>query len=243
MTRGSNFLLQGETMRRILPIAGAVFALSMHTGLIGQEKSSALAVINFENRSIFDATAYEALSTGLPRLMYLHLKPVRELNVVDRTALARILDSLKLEQAGLVTGNAARQVGTLTGADRLLMGSFMVLPDGRIRIDVRLVESMTGKAQLAEEVTGKTDDIRRLMHKLMEKVFETLPISPEIRKQVLKNKPSNVSFEAMRWYASGEVFLDRGDRQKALQCFQKCLDLAPDFTEASVRLRSLTGNQ
>lgn len=122
--------------------------------------------------------------------------------VVERADLQKSLDEQKLSLSGLVKQDEAVQIGRLTGAKILILGSIVEL-DSTLIISARITGAETGRIAGAR-VKGKTsDDLSDLAEQLAEEVSKTLtsragelvaaPVSPEDRvesiKKALGDKP------------------------------------------------------
>ena len=81
------------------------------------------------------------------------------LEVVERERLDRILEELNLNCSGLAARDACQQVGKIVGADKMVFGEYLRLPDGRTRVLVRIVDVETSlvDAGLEATVSGGAD--------------------------------------------------------------------------------------
>ena len=196
-----------------------------------------LAVLDFENNSFFNADAVQPLSKGLGQMMATELSRCTSVRIVERRKLQRLVDELKLAQAGVTDEENAVQVGRMAGAQNLVFGGYLVMPDGKMRMDVRVVEVETGLTLQAGEATGRTRDALSLVRKLSRKVLKDLELrltAPDDR------PPGNVSLEALTQFSKGVEFEDQGEADRAAECFRKALALEPDFGPAKDRLGRLS---
>lgn len=66
-------------------------------------------------------------------------------SIVERTLIEKILSEQKLALTGVVSDASAQKVGKLSGAGIILSGSISDLKGGRMEVNVRLIETESGK--------------------------------------------------------------------------------------------------
>ncbi|HEX9933554.1 MAG TPA: CsgG/HfaB family protein [bacterium] len=197
-----------------------------------------IAVLDFENNSLFNRDEYQSLSKGLAEMMITGLNQYGALRVVERQKLRSIIEEIQLSQTGMVSETSSLRAGKLLGAQNLVFGGFMVATGNKIRIDVRIVEVETGLTVKANEVTGKTNDILSLIAKLNAKILRDLNVRiSETGKKFEETKPVDV--KALMFFSQGVGFEDAGEGDQAAACYQKALDIEPNFQQAKARLERL----
>ena len=89
------------------------------------------------------------------------------LHMVERAEIGKALTELKLQSTGLAEPQDVKKVGKLLGADRLIVGSYLVR-DNQLLINARLLDVRTGRVTPggAANVTGNRDDVLLLVHQL-----------------------------------------------------------------------------
>src|SRR5262245_18395030 len=112
-----------------------------------------LAISDFDNNIVTERERLEPLRKGLAQMFTSELSQLQDLQLVERADLHRVLEEMKLAQAGLVDEKSAPQVRKLVGAQHLLLGGFIYLPNKKIRLDARVVEVETGRTLRAGEST------------------------------------------------------------------------------------------
>lgn len=198
-----------------------------------------LAVLDFENNSFFNPEEYHPLSKGLAEMMITEMNQVQAIRVVERRKLRSLLDELKLTQSGVLSEKSSVQVGRLLGAQHLVFGGYMVTLNEKIRIDVRIVEVETGLTIKAGEVTGKTKQILSLIKKLSKKILKDLNVRMTKNEKRSFEKSQKLNMKAVVLFSKGLEFEDRRQWVEAKQCYQKSLDIEPQFQQARVRIQEL----
>lgn len=89
------------------------------------------------------------------------------LRMVERSEIRQALGELKLQATGLVEPQQVKQVGKLLGADRLVVGSYLVR-DGQLLVNARLLDVHTGRVTPggAANATGDPGNVLPLIHRL-----------------------------------------------------------------------------
>lgn len=218
-----------------LLLLGVVFCLIVSPAFSNPPLT--IAVLDFENHSLLNAESYGSLTSGLAQMMISTISPIESLTLVERQRLQTILDEIKLDQAGVTDSGAASSIGQLAGAKYLVFGAYMVVPGDKIRIDVRIVEVETGLTLLAEEVTGKTKQILKLVKKLSEKLVKELAVSLTKEELKLLQQSQDVPMQAILDYSEGLQLEDKKSWKAAGACYLKALKTAPKFELAHQRAR------
>jgi len=198
--------------------------------------SPTIAVLDFENHSFVDADTYASLTAGLSQMMVSAIAPIQSLNIVERQRLKTILDEIKMAQAGYGADDSSARIGRLAGARYLVLGGFMVAPGDKIRIDVRVIEVETGLTLLADEVTGKTRQILKLIDQLSLKLVRKLDIRLNRDDERLLSKSEDVPMQAILHYSEGLHLEDQREWKKAGASYLKATQIAPHFQPARERL-------
>lgn len=222
--------------RPVMIIALAILCLaSVHV----HAAETTLAVLDFENNSIFNVEAYASLSRGLAQMMISALDPIQSIEVIERQKFGALLDEIKMAQSGFGSDAVLERIGQMSGAKHLLFGSFMVTPDDKIRMDVRLVEVETGKTVKAEEVTGKTKKILELIDKLGIKFVKNLNVQLSKSEKNMLNRSEDVPMQAIVVYSQGLIHEDNKQDKDAYLAYKKAMQIAPEFKQAERQMNAL----
>lgn len=198
-----------------------------------------LAVLDFENNSFFNPEVYHPLSKGLAEMMITEMNQVQSIRVVERRKLRSLFDELKLSQSGVITEESSVQVGKMLGVQHLVFGGYMVTLGEKIRIDVRVVEVETGLTIKAGEVTGKTKQVLSLIKRLSKKILKDLHIRMTKKEARSFEKSQKLDMKAVVLFSEGLEFEDRDQWAKAKECYQRALQMEPQFQQARMRIQKL----
>ncbi len=201
-----------------------------------QTPRKTIAVLYFQNNSLADRQNMEPLQKGLADMLITELSKIQALKVIERNQLQQMIEEMKLGQSGMVDEQTAQKVGSLLGAQTLLLGSYVAMFGGKMRIDARIVEVETGRTIEAEEVTGKVKDLFKLVQKLSGKIAKALNVKlTKADKKRLKTV-QNKSFDAALYFSKGLEFEDAGQLDQAKTMFQKALKINPKYKSAQIEL-------
>jgi TolB-like protein len=128
-------------------LAVAALTLPMAIGSAGAQGTPStrptVAVMYFTNGAISNNAEYAPLSKGLAEMMITELSANTNIRVVERDRLQALLAEQDLGATGRVEKETAAKIGKTLGALHMLMGSFVIDPKQRIRMDVRAINTET----------------------------------------------------------------------------------------------------
>ena len=228
-------------MRRICMFAALCACFTLQDGFT--QSGRTLAVLYFENNSLSKKQEMEPLCKGLTDMLITELDKIEQFQVVERAQLQQLLEEIKLDQSGIIDSKSAVEVGKMLGAQDMLLGSFMHMLDGKLRIDVRIVNVETGVTIKAEEVTGKPKDLYKLLQDLVVKIARNLDIKLTGTDTRRLEQVDNKSFSAALFYAKGLEYEDAGDNDHAMEMYKKALQENAEFSKARERVTALKKKQ
>jgi tetratricopeptide (TPR) repeat protein len=175
---------------------------------------------------------YEPLGRGLSELITVDLAKVEALTLVERLRLQVILDELEFGQREAVDPTSAPRLGRLLGAGTLVGGTYSVVGDRDVQLDISSWNLVTN--QPPPVVTG-ADVLANLFALEKDIVFGLigqfgLELSLE-EQEAIRSVPTQ-NLEAFLAFSRGLIDEDRGAYRSALQHFQQAVTLDPGFQQA-----------
>ncbi|AKJ05283.1 TolB-like protein [Archangium gephyra] len=192
-----------------------------------------LAVLYFDNNT--GKPALDVLRKGFADMMVTDLSAVRQLQVVEREKLQKLLDELKLQQSSYFDPKTLQRLGQGMGAQFAVTGSILAV-DPSLRIDVRLVEIATSKVLLAEKVTGQKNQLFDLQQKLVGRFVKAL--LPRLD-QLPRPRSRAPDVDTLLSYSKGIDLADQGKLQEASDQLAAVVSQAPTFLLARQRHEEL----
>ncbi len=226
-------------MRQRTILCGLVYVALFMIMASPARSQQTLAVLDFDNNSIFDRERFEPLRKGLAQMFTSELSKVTALRLVERADLQRVVEEMKLGQAGMVDAATAQQVGKLVGAQNLLLGGFVALGGGKMRIDVRIVTVETGRTVKAEEKSGKENQLFEMVSALNRKLIRDLADKISSKDEAALGELRNVKFSAMLLFSQGVAAEDKGNLVLAREKYRAALKEDEGFAAAKARLSAV----
>jgi len=142
--------------------------LPFAVGLAVAAEPITLAVTDFQPLGVFPDQA-----VAVAEILRTELVGLPGVRVIERSQLARVIEERSLSTAGMTTGEAA-ELGALTGADYIAVGSLSALGE-TYTLAVRLVDVESSEAVLGETVTvGTTAELPWACRDLAKALAETI---------------------------------------------------------------------
>ena len=208
----------------------------------GQDTRPGIAVFAFTNGGSYGQQKedYDALERGMAGMLISELAANPALRVVERENIQHLVDEQNLGASGRVDAQTASKIGKLVGARYAVMGDFIDLY-GDFRVDVRVVNVETSEIIKTEKATLQREHLFDLVRTVAAALNKDLNL-PALPHQVSEQRMSRqVPTEALTFYSRALLYQDRGQRDKAIEYYNRALSVFPQYTEASEGLRRLQG--
>lgn len=131
-----------------------------------------IAVLDFQNLTGREEMRF--LEKAIPQILITDLMLCDKITIVERSRMQDILDEMQLALSGVIDEGTAVEIGTMAGANAILVGSITV--GGEVyRIDSRLVDVATAEVLLTEKKEWLSEDeIIRAVDELAEAIIRQL---------------------------------------------------------------------
>jgi TolB-like protein len=229
-----------ERMIRTIGTAALVAALlaGATASVPAQDARPGIAVLSFENGGSYgkDKEDFDALRKGIAAMLISELAHNPNVRLVDRSDIQHLLDQQGVAVAERVDLETASKIGKQVGARYVIAGSFIDLY-GDFRVDARIINVETGEIIKVVRSDPKLRD-RRDMSRMIQSVAERIMVDGKLPPLPAgtTQRPA-VPTEALALFSRALLYQDRGDKAKALEYYQKALDVYPGYSEASEGLR------
>ncbi|MCX5784629.1 MAG: hypothetical protein NTX59_02975 [Elusimicrobia bacterium] len=191
-----------------------------------------VAVMPFENVS--KDPALDWLSLGIPETVTNSLLAVKDLALVERIQVRKVMDEQKLQLTGAIDEKTAVKAGKLMGASVLVVGAFQKHAE-TVRLTARFVDVESGGILQTAQATGKLNDIFDLQDQIVKGLAENLNI--DLKKEELAKlgvRPTE-SLEAYQHFGQSALLEARKDLQGAVKELREATKLDPKFSLAKNR--------
>ena len=218
----------------------AILAAAVSSPVSGQDSRPGIAVFTFENGGSYgqDKEVFDALQVGLQQILITELASNQALRVVDRSRIKDLLAEQDLGAQGRVDANTAARLGRLVGARYVIMGGFIDFY-GDFRIDARIVNVETSEIMKTEKVQDKRDKLYTLVVSLANNLTRGVNL-PALPRQAMEQRQSReVPTEALTLYSRALLYTDRGNNERAIELYNRAIEVFPEYTEAKEALLQL----
>ncbi len=207
----------------------------------GADTRPGLAVLPFANGGSYGQAKedFDALERGMAGMMISELAANPAARVVEREEIQRLLDEQNLGAQGRVDAGTAAKIGKLVGARYMVMGTFVDFY-GDFRVDVRLVNTETGEIVKTESERMQRDHLFDIIRNVAARLMKDANL-PALPRQTGEQRMSRqVPTEALTYYSRALLLADRGQKDKAVEMFNRALAIFPDYAEAKDGLQRVS---
>jgi len=228
-------------MRARSLLALLAFASLPLGGLAAQGATDArpgVAVFEFENGGSIgqDSLNFAGLQRGIPGMLISELSANTAWRVVEREQVQKLLDEQNLGSTGRVDAQTAAKIGKLVGAKYAVLGTFIDF-SGDFRVDIRLVNVETSEIMKTEHAVMSRDKLFGIITDVATRLMKDVNLPPLPKQTADARMSRQVPTEALTYYSRALLYQDRGQKDKAVEMYNKALAVFPEYTEAQQGLR------
>jgi tetratricopeptide (TPR) repeat protein len=191
----------------------------------------AVAVLGFKNLSGDPQKSW--LSTALSEMLTTELGEGDQLRTIPGESVAQMKLSLALPDADSFSKKTLGRIRQNLGSDDVVMGSYVVLGNGQLRLDLRLQDTKAGETLATVSEKGSEEQIDDLIGKAGAELRSKLGVQALSEAQtavVRASLPSNP--EAARLYSQGLQDLRVYNALSARDALEKATAIEPSFAPA-----------
>ena len=207
--------------------------LGAQQGGRSQDTRPGIAVLPFSNGGSYGQGKedFEALERGIAGMMISELSQNPAARVVERQEIQRLLDEQNLGAQGRVDPQTAAKVVKLVGARYVVMGTFVDFY-GDFRVDVRLVNTETSEIVKTESERMQRDHMFDIIRNIAARLMKDANL-PALQRQASDQRMGRqVPTEALTYYSRALLYSDHGQKDKAVEMFNRAIAIFPDYAEA-----------
>jgi eukaryotic-like serine/threonine-protein kinase len=190
-----------------------------------------VAVLNFKNSTSRPEAAW--LSTAIPEMLTTELAAGESVRTITGEEVAQMKMNLSLPDSDTLSAQTLSQVGKSLGADQVVLGSYVALTGGKLRVDLHLRDVAAGETLISVKETGEESNLFDLVSRagaqLREK-FDAGQVNPQDQAGIRAVLPSTPG--ASKLYAEGLAKLRVNDAIAARDLLQKAVSADPNHALA-----------
>ena len=204
----------------------------------GQDTRPGLAVLPFDNGGSYgqDKENFDALQKGIAGMLISELAANPAARVVEREEIQRLLEEQSLGASGRVDAQTAAKIGKLVGARYVVLGTFIDFY-GDFRVDVRLVNVETSEIVKTESERMQRDHLFDIIRSVATRLMKDANLPPLPKQTSDQRMSRQVPTEALTYYSRALLYQDRGEKDKAIEMFNRALAVFPEYAEAQQGLQ------
>jgi TolB-like protein len=203
-----------------------------------QDTRPGIAVLPFNNGGSYGQGKedFDALERGIAGMMISELSQNPAARVVERQEIQRLVDEQNLGAQGRVDPQTAAKVGKLVGARYVVLGTFVDFY-GDFRVDVRLVNTETSEIVKTESERMQRDHMFDIIRNIAARLMKDASL-PALQRQASEQRMGRqVPTEALTYYSRGLLYADHGQKDKAVEMFNRAIAIFPGYAEAEEGLQ------
>jgi TolB-like protein len=207
--------------------------LGAQQGGRNQDTRPGIAVLPFNNGGSYGQGKedFDALERGIAGMMISELTQNPAARVVERQEIQRLVDEQNLGAQGRVDPQTAAKIGKLVGARYMVMGTFVDFY-GDFRVDVRLINTETGEVVKTESERMQRDHMFDIIRNIAARLMKDANL-PALQRQASDQRMGRqVPTEALTYYSRALLYSDHGQKDKAVEMFNRAIAIFPDYAEA-----------
>jgi TolB-like protein len=205
----------------------------------GQDTRPGIAVFPFANGGSYGQSKedFDALERGIAGLMISELAQNPAARLVEREQVQRLVDEQNLGAQGRVDPQTAAKVGKLVGARYVILGNFIDFY-GDFRVDVRIVNTETSEIVKTESDRQQREHLFDIVRNVATRLMKDANL-PALQRGASNEQRMNrqVPTEALTYYSRALLYQDRGQKDKAIEMYNRAITIFPDFAEAKEGLQ------
>ena len=215
----------------VLVASGAGRALSAQGR--GQDTRPGIAVMPFDNSGSYgqDKENFDALQKGIAGMLVSELAANPAARVVERAEIQKLLEEQNLGATGRVDPQTAAKVGKLVGARYVITGAFIDFY-GDFRLDARIVNVETSEIVKVESDRMQRDHLFDIIRNVAARLMKDTNLPPLPKQASDQRMSRQIPTEALTFYSKALLYQDRGQKDKAVEMYQRALAVFPEYTEA-----------
>ena len=190
-----------------------------------------VAVLSLKNSTARPEAAW--LSTGLAEMLTTELAAGEQLHTITGEEVAQTKMNLALADTDSLSPQILTQVGHALGADLVVLGSYVALPGGNLRLDLHLQDVAAGETLVSVKQTGDENNLFDLVSRAGAELREKCnagQVTAQDEAAVRAALPATP--EASKLYAEGLAKLRVSDAIAARDLLQKAVDADPNHALA-----------
>jgi len=225
--------MRARAVMTVLSLVPVLLGAQQGGGGRNQDTRPGIAVLPFNNGGSYGQGKedFDALERGIAGMMISELSQNPAARMVERQEIQRLVDEQNLGAQGRVDPQTASKIGKLVGARYMVMGTFVDFY-GDFRVDVRLINTETGEVVKTESERMQRDHMFDIIRSIAARLMKDASLPALQRPASEQRMGRQVPTEALTYYSRALLYSDHGQKDKAVEMFNRAIAIFPDYAEA-----------
>lgn len=195
-----------------------------------------VAVLDFTGLMLGDAGNSVAVGKALSAMLVTEFSAREGIRVLERQNLQVLLTEQRLALSGRVDEASAVEIGKILGVQYIFVGAVVSIGN-QLRVDIRATDVETSEVVSVLTKSDRPEQLLEVVVWIADEFSRTLSLMPPSGRPDVEPIPVRATIE----FSRAVDFEDKGDAAKAMEHYQKALDLHPNHRDARRALERLRG--
>jgi TolB-like protein len=197
-----------------------------------------VAVLDFSSFMMGEGGAAVNLGKAITAMLVTEFSNRDGIQVIERAQLNDMLREQDLVLSGRVDESSAIEIGKMLGAQYVLVGQASSIVDN-LRMDIRAVDVETSEIVAVLKKSDRTSELLSVVVALADEFGQQLNLVPPSNRPAMESIPVPATIA----FSRAVDFEDRGETDRAIQEYERTLELHPSHRDARLALQRLRGAQ
>lgn len=224
-------------MKRGLVLAVTVTALaSARPAPAPAQDVPRVAVLDFTGFMMGDGNAAVSLGKAIAAMLVTEFSGREGIQVIERAELNEMLREQDLALSGRLDESSAIEIGKLLGVQYVITGQATDIV-GNLRMDIRAIDVETSEIVAVLKMSDRTTELLSVVVALADEFGEQLNLVPPSERAAVESIPIAATIA----FSRAVDLEDRGDTERAIEFYERTLELHPNHRDARLALERLRG--
>ena len=226
-------------MKRALVLAAALsvaLTSALPSVARAQQDLPRVAVLDFTGFMMGDGNAAVSLGKAIAAMLVTEFSDRDGIQVVERAQLNEMLREQDLALSGRLDESSAIEIGKLLGVQYVVTGQATDIV-GNLRMDIRAIDVETSEIVAVLKMSDRTTELLAVVVALADEFGEQLNLVPPSQRPEVESIPVPATIA----FSRAVDLEDRGDTERAIEFYERTLELHPTHRDAQRALERLRG--
>jgi curli biogenesis system outer membrane secretion channel CsgG len=195
-----------------------------------------VAVLDFTGFMMGDGNAAVSLGKAIAAMLVTEFSGREGIQVVERAQLHEMLREQDLALSGRLDESSAIEIGKLLGVQYVVTGQATDIV-GNLRMDIRAIDVETSEIVAVLKMSNRTTELLSVVVALADEFGAQLNLVPPSQRAALESIPVPATIA----FSRAVDLEDRGDAERAIEFYERTLELHPSHRDAQLALERLRG--